>query len=205
MRAYLSVAGLVAILVAACAAGGGPALGQTSEGAAADAALPPILILDQDRLFQQSAWGKAAIANAEAESAALAGENRKIEQALEKEERDLTERRAGMSPADFATVSSAFDAKVEGIRSAQDAKSRAITEKLEADRQQFFQIATPILGALLEETGAVAIIADSAVILSRTSIDATDLAIVRVDLALPAPPVPVPPAPVPKVAPQSNP
>jgi Skp family chaperone for outer membrane proteins len=202
MRAFLPAAGLIALAVMTWAFGGADATAQ-STGTEEPAAQPsPILILDQDRLFQQSAWGKAAIAMAEAESAALASENRKIEQALEKEERDLTEKRASMNAAEFAAVSSAFDVKVEGIRNAQDAKSRAIGEKLEADRQQFFQIATPILGALLEETGAVAIVADSAIILSRISIDATDLAIVRVDLALPAP---IPPEKAPQVAPQSNP
>lgn len=154
-------------------------------------ATPTVLILDQNRFFQESAWGKAAIAKAETAGAELTAENRKIEQALEKEERDLTERRASMEPAEFAAVSTAFDLKVEGIRRAQEAKTRAISEKLEADRQQFFSVATPVLGALLEETGAMAILADSAVVLSRTSIDATDLAIARIDIALPVPVEPV--------------
>lgn len=186
MRAKLSAVWLTCVCVFAGSVPAYTAFAQTTENDAPAAAAPPILVLDQDRFFQESAWGKAAIAVAEKEAASLAAENRKIELALEEEERRLTERRAGMTATDFAAVSTAFDQKVEGIRNAQDAKSRAITTKLEADRQQFFQVATPVLGAILEETGAVAILADSAIILSRTSIDATDLAIARIDSVLPA-------------------
>ncbi len=163
----------------------------------------PVLTLNQDRLFVESAWGKAARARAEAESGALATENRRIEEALEAEERSLTERRASLSLAEFARLAAEFDAKVEAIRTAQDAKSAEITRKLEQDRQKFFQIATPVLGQMLTETGAVAILADSAIVMSLTSLDITDAAIARMDSVLP--PDAAPANPPGDVAPQSGP
>lgn len=145
---------------------------------------PPVLTLDQDRLFEESAWGRDALTRAEEATAALAAENRRIEQALEKEERDLTERRANMTAADFAVLATEFDAKVEEIRAAQDAKSRAISRRLDEDRTRFFQAVTPVLGQLLAETGAAAILADGAVVMSLTSLDITETAISRVDAVL---------------------
>ncbi len=143
-----------------------------------------ILTLDQDRMFTQSAYGKAVLARATAADAALAAENRRIEAGLEQEERDLTERRTKMPPDEFANAANAFDAKVEAIRTAQDAKSRDITQQRDADQQRFVQAAGPVLGALMTETGAVAIIDKSVLILSLNSIDITDQAVVRLDAVL---------------------
>lgn len=157
---------------------------------------PPVLTLDQDRLFEESAWGRDALTRAEEATAALAAENRRIEQALEKEERDLTERRANMAAGDFAALAAEFDAKVEEIRAAQDAKSRAISRRLDEDRTRFFQAVTPVLGQLLAETGAAAILADGAVVMSLTSLDITETAVSRVDAVL------VPPGPDPEPTPQ---
>ncbi len=190
--------------------------GQAAEGQGPEVAAPlqaklppPVLTLDQDRLFKESAYGRAVLARAESDGKALAAENRRIEDALEKEERDLTDRRTTMNAADFATIASEFDVKVKAIRDAQDGKSRAITRRLEEDRQHFFESATPILGDLLAESGAAAILADSAIIMSLTSLDITSAAIARMDAAVPAPAsAPEPstePTPAPDPAPQANP
>ncbi len=194
------VAGLTGVIFLAAMADPAPAQdaseGAPSAGPAAEAeatGATQILTLDQDRLFRESLWGRAALARAEAETAALAAENRRIETALETEERDLTERRPTLAPEDFAPLAAAFDAKVEEIRAAQDAKSRAITRQLEEDRQRFFEAALPVLGQLLETTGGLAILSDQAIILSRKSIDITDTAILRMNEALPAPDEAVPP------------
>lgn len=161
----------------------------------------PILKLDQDRFFHSSAYGKTVSARFDAEVAALTEENRRLEAALEAEERDLTERRAQMRPDEFAPLATAFDAKVEEIRAAQDARYRVITRRVEEDRQRFFEAAVPVLGDLLNETGAVAILADNAIILSLTTVDITDEAAARMDTVLltpePAPDAPADGAPDP--------
>ena len=80
-----------------------------------------IVTLDQEKLFVGTKYGVALQAKFEAESAALVAENRKIDSALEAEERDLTDRRATMQPAEFRKLADEFDQKVEGLRAAQDA------------------------------------------------------------------------------------
>lgn len=147
----------------------------------ATVAPPPVLVVNQDALFEQSAFGRAAQARLEAASAALVAENREIEAALEAEERSLTERRATLPATEFRALAEAFNVKVEGIRKAQDAKSRSITRARDEDRQRFFTAAAPVLADLLRESGAVVILDQGQVVLSLDRIDVTAPAIKRLD------------------------
>ncbi len=188
-RGLLRVAGL--ILGLASAGLSGPVVGQE--------AAPPmaVLTLDQNRFFAESAFGRAVLAREAADTSALAAENLQIEQTLEAEERDLTTRRANLPAAEFTLLATEFDTRVEEIRTAQDAKSRAIGQRREDDRQRFLQAAVPVLGELLTEAGAAIIVDKATVILALSSLDVTDEAIAKVDAALgdgSAPPEPEPAA-----------
>jgi Skp family chaperone for outer membrane proteins len=143
----------------------------------------PILTIDQERLFVESAFGKAVTARETAAAKALEAENARIEAALIAEEQDLTERRASLSAKEFAALADAFDVKVVRIRSEQDAKVRDLTRSREGDRKEFFRAAIPILGELLVERQAVAIVDKEAIVLSLSAIDVTDAAIAKVDQA----------------------
>jgi Skp family chaperone for outer membrane proteins len=144
----------------------------------------PVLVLRQDDLFERSAFGLASTARIETANAALLAENREIESALEIEERDLTLRRSSLPPAEFQALAEAFNAKVEGIRAAQDAKSRDIARSRDEDRQRFLQAAVPVLAAIMQEEGAQAILDEQAVVLSFDRIDITDKAIARINAAI---------------------
>lgn len=144
----------------------------------------PLLIVDRNRLLAETLFGKALEAQFEADSKALIAENLRLEQALEAEERDLTERRATLPAEEFQTLAAAFDRKTEEIRTAQDAKSRAITSRREEQRQLFLQAAVPVLAALMREAGAIAIFDKDLVILSFRGADITDEAIARIDEVL---------------------
>ena len=54
----------------------------------------PILTIDSDRIFNESAFGLRVARDVEVQSAGLAAENRKIEAELEAEEKRLTEQRS---------------------------------------------------------------------------------------------------------------
>ncbi len=165
----------------------------------------PVLTMNQDRFYAESAFGRAAQAAYEAEAAALIAENRRIEAGLEAEERALTARRATIPPADFSPLAAEFDQRVEQIRRAQDAKSRDIAQRQDERRRRFFEAAVPVLAALLADKGAVAILSNQAVILSLSSLDATDEAIRRIDAALPASALTDPAAPRGDAAPEPGP
>jgi len=157
----------------------------------------PVLTLDQDRMYSASAFGARVQEDLRKQSSTLAQENRKIESALEEEERRLTQERPGMPPEEFQKLATDFDERVTGIRGAQASKSDNIRRQAEAERVRFFEAAFPILLELVEETGAVAILNNTAVIFSVRQIDITDAAIARIDAVIGASPLPIDPGPLP--------
>lgn len=153
-------------------------------------AMAPLLTLDQERFFTDSAFGTASLARERAAAEALVRENARIEAELVAEEQALTELRNTLAPVEFSARAEAFDAKVERIRDEQDAKVEALTTARDADRQAFLQAARPVLGALLRERRAAAIIDKSLLILSAAAVDVTDEAIARVNATLAVEPAP---------------
>jgi len=148
------------------------------------AAVTPILTVDQERLFSDSAFGKAGQQALENESRALAAENRRIETELVGEERALTDLRNTLPVDDFRKRAQAFDEKVVRIRQEQDAKSRELGRRTEEDRKRLLQTAVPILAQLVAERGAVAVLDVRAVLIASSQIDITDDAITRLDKVL---------------------
>ena len=105
-------------------------------------AAPPnsaaIVIIDQERLLTGSRYGQRIQQEVEEAGAALVAENRRIEAQLSDEELRLTEQRATMSADAFRPLAQEFNIRVEGIRAAQEAKSRALQAQAEAARTQFY-------------------------------------------------------------------
>lgn len=154
-------------------------------GAPAQEAAPsPILVIDQERLLEESAFGVALRARLEDAARALAAENRQIEADLGAEERELTERRPTLPVEEFRALADEFDAKVQRLREEQDAKSDALTQMSDEGRRQFFSLLAPVLSGVLRERGAVLLIDRRNAILSADSIDITDEAIARIDAAI---------------------
>jgi Skp family chaperone for outer membrane proteins len=174
MRAALLAASLLLAAVAALAQA--PQVGLP----------PPVLTFDAERLFAESALGRAV--NAEVETAArqLAEENRRIEADLLAEERALTERRGELAPEAFRPLAEAFDEKVQRVRAEQDAKERALAGLREEGRQRFFTQAVPVLSDILRERGALVLIDRREVFLSADAIDITEAAIAQLDAAVAA-------------------
>jgi Skp family chaperone for outer membrane proteins len=136
-----------------------------------------IVVLNQERLLAASLYGQRIQREVEAAGAALAAENRRIEQQLTEEELRLTEQRATMSAEGFRPLAEDFDARVEGIRAAQEAKARALQAQAEAAQARFFELAFPILIELVQARGASVLMDNRAVLLSVEGADITDAAI----------------------------
>jgi Skp family chaperone for outer membrane proteins len=133
-------------------------------------------------MFEESQWGRRALGEINADSAALAAENRRIEAELSAEEQDLADRRSTISAQEFRLLADAFDAKVVDIRRNQDTKLRDLNRLNDAERQAFFAAAAPILREyLLASEGAVAILDRRAILVASDAIDITDQAIALID------------------------
>jgi Skp family chaperone for outer membrane proteins len=202
---------LSACLAAVLFTSAAPLLAQTESPPLASA----ILAINQDRLFNESAWGKRAAQHLAEISSSLATENRELEAKLVSEERALTDARPTMDPEAFRAAADAFDARVVELRSAQEAKARSIGRISDAERQRFYAAALPVMGEVLRERGAVVVLDSRAIFVSADSIDVTDDMIESIDAKLgagenaPDPaPEPAPgqtaPAPAPQPAPDGN-
>ena len=148
------------------------------------APVSPLLTVDWDGLYQRSAWGQRVTREIAAAGGDLTRENNRVTEELTAEERDLTKRRAELAPADFRAAADAFDAKVVGIRRAQEAKSRAIAALADDERRAFITAALPLLDSVLEARGATAVIDARVIIRSLVSLDITDDLVAAADARL---------------------
>ena len=142
---------------------------------------PPILIIDRDRLFAETAFGRRVLNDLEERAAALVAENRDIEAELIAEEQALTDDRPNLSVEEFRALADAFDEKVQQIRAAQDAKSDALNAYRENAQQAFSREIVPVLSDIMRARGALVMLNRRDVVLSAQGIDVTDEVIRGID------------------------
>lgn len=141
----------------------------------------PVASLNLDRLFSESQFGKKVLEESRAKTVELSEENRRIEAELEREERDLTEKRKVLPAEDFRLLAEAFDQKVVRVRRTQNSKANDLGEQLDTARREFSERVQPILLQLMREKGITFILDEQAVVFALSSGDVTDEVIARVD------------------------
>jgi Skp family chaperone for outer membrane proteins len=186
VRRRLAAAATLAALVLAA----GPLAAQSQR--------PPFLYINQERILTGSERGRALLAEEEAARNALRAEARRIETAFETEERQLTEQRASLDPAEFRARSNDFDARVVKARADQDARAAALAQEFDQTRRKFYADVAPILVGVMERAGALAIFDETTVLIADQSLNVTDEVIAAIDQARP------PEAPAPAPAPQAS-
>ncbi|WP_273524588.1 OmpH family outer membrane protein [Rhodosalinus sediminis] len=173
---------IAALLVAVAAAGAVQA--QERGGFVTGTIQSPVLTIDPDRLYAESAYGRRVAEALDEQGAALAAENRRIEAELAAEERALTERRPEMAPEAFRAEAEAFDRRVMRIRREQDAKARALAARSDAARRTFIRAARPVLEEMMRESGAAVIVEARSVFMSLDAVDITEAARARIDATI---------------------
>ena len=163
-----------------------PSHAQLSIGEVGGLSLPQmsVVVLDRDALYANSLFGQRVRGDVEAALSELTSQNRRIEAELEAEEQRLTEMRATTETADFRALAIAFDEKVEGIRRAQSAKERAISQQTDRAQALFFEQARPVLSRLAIDSGALVILDRRSVIAAADQVDITTEAVARIDEVL---------------------
>lgn len=142
-------------------------------------------ILDEDRLLRESRLGQQILSDIRAAEQALEEENQRISDQLAEEERALTDERARLSPEEFRARADAFDQRVEEIRTERNQRSIELNRFSEAEAQRFFDTALPVLVALMNEQGLVAILKPDVLIIGADWLDMTDAAIAELDSEIP--------------------
>ncbi|WP_245216389.1 OmpH family outer membrane protein [Sagittula salina] len=172
-----------------------------------------ILVIDFERAYAESAFGRGMAEEIRRESAAIAAENRRIEAELVEEEKRLTAQRAATPPREFRKLAEAFDEKVQRLRAEQDIKTEAVGRRGDQSRIDFLAAARPVLEGLMRAAGATVVLERRSVLVVMDAIDITDAAIARIDAQVgaagdagtTAPETPADPAPQPPLAPASQP
>jgi Skp family chaperone for outer membrane proteins len=150
-----------------------PAVAQPSQ--------PQILIIDSERLFFETQYGRRIATDLAAMTAELQAENDAIVADLTEEESSLTDRRATMDPAAFREEAAAFDAKVQEVRRNRDAKNGELAAEAARARTEFEERVQAIVGNLMLERGATMVLEQRNVVLSVRAANITDAAIARID------------------------
>ncbi|RJE81338.1 OmpH family outer membrane protein [Paracoccus sp. JM45] len=145
----------------------------TTPGTQADLVTAPILTLDQDMLYLSSDWGTRAQTQLEAEGDVIAAENERLTQLLSSEEARLTEQRSTLPPAEFRTLAENFDLRATEVRRERAQAVQQLNSWAEADRSAFFRAALPIMGQVMQDRGAVAVLDRRTLFVSLDAIDVT--------------------------------
>ena len=167
---------LLVMLVLIAAAEHGPARAQQLGVVQSD-----VLVIDIERLLAETVYGQRLQSEIEAERDALIARNERVATELEAEEQALTELRATTPPEEFRDLADAFDTKVTQLRRESERLSRDLERQRELAPVQFMRVVQPVLGEILREADAVALLDVRSVILRADVADVTDIAISRID------------------------
>lgn len=143
----------------------------------------PVLVVDFDEVFRQSARGKEILREFDTRSRELADEIARIDLEMATEEKLLTDKRATLPAAEFRALADAFDAKVQALRAAQDARALELSRDQANARLDFRQTAFPILGQLMLDAGAVLVVEKRNVLVFNDAIDVSEITAERLDAA----------------------
>ena len=143
----------------------------------------PVLVLDQEMLFNDSKLGQAILLVEAEKRTVLLQENRIISDAFEKEEADLTVLRSSIPADEFHVLSEDFDKRVRAAREEQLSKDVELQKTNEARRRRFLWISAPYLSEIMSKYRAVAILDQRSVLLFDRNMDITSEAIELLDRA----------------------
>lgn len=144
----------------------------------------PILAVDQEALFSRSAWGLRTQRVLDDTGRTIEAENARLAAQLAAEEAALTDQRPTLDPAAFRALADAFDARATTIRRERAQVVEALNAWAEADRAAFYRAALPLMGEMMKERGAVAVLDRRTVFVSLDAIDMTGDLVARLDAAL---------------------
>jgi len=140
-----------------------------------------ILTLDQDVLYLSSTWGQRAQARLDAEGEQVSAENERLTQLLSAEEQRLTGQRATLPAAEFRRLAEDFDLRATTIRRERAQAVQRLNEWAEADRAAFFRAALPVMGQVMQDRRAVAVLDRRTVFVSLDAIDVTAQLVTMLD------------------------
>ena len=153
----------------------------------------PILVIEMDRLLQESRPGQEVLRQNNADREARLAEGRAASLSLEQEERELTELRQSLDPAEFRELAQAFDEKVIATRREQEQLDQEFTRRADERVQSFYnEVVAPLIDRIADETDAMMIVHKEVTLVNRVDLNITAEVIKRLDASIPESPAPEP-------------
>lgn len=144
----------------------------------------PILTVDQEALFAESDWGRRTKRVLEQEGGRIETENERLADQLAAEEARLTRQRGSLDPAEFRKLAEAFDARATEVRRQRAQVVQDLNAWAERDRLAFYRAALPLMGEMMQERRAVAVLDRRTVFVSLDAIDLTQPLVARLNREL---------------------
>ena len=144
----------------------------------------PIMVVDFERVFAESLYGKRISDALNAERERVQTENDRLAEELLAEESALTSARATMSVADFRAAADAFDERAQAVRASRDAEQSRLVNLRDTERDRFIERIQPLIATMMVERGAVVAMDRRAVLRALGSANATEDAIARINATL---------------------
>ena len=153
----------------------------TSLSSAVFAQIGNVLVIDQQTVFDESAFFQELLGSLNEDRLKLRAENQRIFQELRDEELAIAEQRHDYTPEEFEKIARAFDEKVQATRRARSAIEAQADKELTAIRDVFRERIGPVIAQIMMEQNASIIIDRSMALWWADSLDVTQLAIDRID------------------------
>jgi outer membrane protein len=164
------------------AAAGAPA---AASAAASAVQTPRIIVIDRQQLLQRSSAGKDIFTQTQNLSKQLETQLRTEETALQTEAVQLQQQLAILAADVRAQREKDFTAKQQAFQGRVQQRQAQIQASFNAAARQVEVALDPILQAIMRERGANMVLDRTAVIVATTDVDVTQLALQRLDRALP--------------------
>ena len=143
-----------------------------------------VLVIDVNKLIDQSNVGRALKAQHEKANSKLDNEFNNLKTELIKEEHHLSEIRPDTDVAEFRQMAKDFDQKSTEVREAYIERQTKINNVFNLNRRRLFEASVPYLKQILNKNNASVLIRKDQTVLSANSVDVTDLAINAVNANL---------------------
>jgi len=144
----------------------------------------PILVIDFERVFVETAYGQRIAADVEEARALVQAENDRLAQELLAEESALTEARTTMEPDAFREAAEAFNEKAQSVRASREAEQARLVNLRDSERARFVERIQPLIAEMMEERGAIVAMDRRSVIRAIGSANATADVITRINATL---------------------
>lgn len=132
-----------------------------------------IVAVDTEKIFLESEWGARAFAQSKETLAETIKENKRLQNQLEREEKELTAIKPTLSPEEFAERAKKFSAKADRIRDERNNVEDQRINEFEAEKNKYLRAALPVIGEVMQRHSACVAVYKDSVAVMLNSIDVT--------------------------------